>query len=116
MANQTIRKVELSCHLSLPSKITIPDNILLSGEYELCIYTGTKPATLNEKPEGRLISKGRVGRANPIIDSGRASYFIILKDKQAIYMGNIGTSGCSMILPTTKLVKGGSFIVDDFSE
>ena len=112
MDNQTIGEIELSCHLSLPSKITIPDNILLSEEYELRIYTGAKPTTLNEKPEGKLISKGRVGKANPIIISGMASYFIILKDKQAIYMGNIGTSGCPMILSTTNLVKGGSFTVD----
>ena len=92
----------------------MPNDILGSGEYEICIYSGVKPATLKEKSEGRLLSKGPVGKANPIITSGMASYFIVSKNGQAVYMGNIGTSGCALVVPNINFIEDGFFTVDSF--
>ena len=118
MDNQTIGEIELSCHLSLPSKIKIPDNIFLSGRYELCIYTGAKPLTL-ESPltaTGILLCKVGIGGKGLIIADGMAGYFVLLRDEKVVFIGTVGTSGTDLVLPNIDFVKGGFFTVDSFSE
>ncbi len=116
MDNQTIGEIELSCHLSLPSKITISDNILLSGEYELRIYTGAKPLTLESPLTGTLLCKVDIPGKGLIIADGTAGYFVLLKNEEVVFIGTVGTSGTNLVLPNINFVKGGFFTVDSFSE
>lgn len=87
---------KIPCQVISPAELKLPVKIKITNEYDVSIYTGTKPAILDEKPKGRLISKGPVGKLNPIVSSGMASYFIISKNNKAVYMGKIGTSGCDI--------------------
>lgn len=80
------------------------------SKYKYCIYTGCKPANLEEIPTGRLLCKGVFGKPAKIIADGTAGHFVILKmsifGQEFADYGMIGTSGgCPMTISSTSFVK-----------
>ena len=86
------------------------------NKYKYRIYTGCKPAALEEIPTGRLLCKGVFGKPAKIITTGTAGYFVIFKmsifGQEIAGYGTIGTSGgYPMTISSTSLVKGCFFTV-----
>ena len=80
------------------------------SKYKYRIYTGCKPATLEEIPTGRLLCEGVFGKPARIITAGTAGYFVIFKmsifGQEIAEYGAIGTSGgCPMTISSTSFVK-----------
>lgn len=102
--------IKMPCSMTIPGTIEVQEGILMDGnKYEYGIYTGCKPATLEEIPTGRLLWKGLWGKSAKIIADGRAGHFVIVRNDQEVAgYGSIGTSGgCPMTISNTSFVKGG---------
>lgn len=111
--NETL--VNVPCSVTMPCKLELPDYIGMDGNrYEFHIYAGVKPVDIDKKPSGRLLCKVINKEPAPIIANGTASYFVIVRNKKEVAgYGNIGTSGCPMIISDTRLVKGDFFTIQN---
>lgn len=103
--------ITIPCHVSLPARFKIPDNFLFSCEYEIHIYAGARPDSLDQVPSGKILCKCNIRETASIVADGTASFFIIYKNGKAVRIGSIGTAGTELVLPT-RFVKGGSFAID----
>lgn len=101
--------------VSLPAKTEMAENILLSGRYKLCLYSGCRPKNLNDPPTGILLCIAGSKQNAPIIADGLASYFILSENEKPVFMGLVGTSGANLIVPNICFRKDSLFTVDSFS-
>lgn len=111
---EDINSVELNYSLTLPGKIEISENLSLDGNrYKLHIYAGTKPTIEDIEKDGvlgKLLCKVISNKPSPVFSDGIASYFIVIRNGQEVAaIGNIGTSGCPIIVSNVNLVKGSFF-------
>jgi len=112
--------IDVPCSITMPCKLELNEDFSLDGnKYEFYIFAGVKPDNIGEKPicmaiEGMLLCKVVNKGPAPIIADGIASYFVIIRNgKEVAGHGNIGTSGCPMIVPNTNFVRDDFFTIDN---
>lgn len=91
MAKKTLWGVNTSTKgLMIDRCISAKIGALVKGQ-EIRIYAGNKPSLLDERPKGVLLCKAIFGESVRIINSGKASYGLLLKNNQYVGCVDVGT-------------------------